>query len=153
MLPPSPSCALLKQFYQEAFALDDFELRENDYVIGSRKCGGNAQYIQKNRFVCHTTFLWDYSKERMNSLLIPKKIPLYRQNRSHEAFLCCLKEYFSSKEHLLETIPPALSKHYTLKEAPPINTLLSTDHRRATQFLDDPWNTRKTDVSRFPKGL
>ncbi|MEM7174931.1 MAG: lipoate--protein ligase family protein [Chlamydiota bacterium] len=132
---PEPILRWAETIYKEAFAITDFKLRENDYVIGLRKCGGNAQYIQKHRFVCHTTFLWDYSKARMRTLLVPQKTPAYRHQRSHEDFLCCLKDYASSKQQLFESLPPVLSKYYTVQEAPPVDKLLSIEHRRATKLL------------------
>ena len=54
---PEPILRWSEQFYQEAFSIPEFHLLENDYVIGKHKCGGNAQYIKKHRFVHLTTFL------------------------------------------------------------------------------------------------
>lgn len=44
-----------------------FRLRENDYVVGERKVGGNAQSISKNRWLHHTSFLWDFRGEVLYS--------------------------------------------------------------------------------------
>lgn len=77
-------------FYAPVFAPRVFALRENDYVLGERKCGGNAQYLSKGRWLHHTSFLWDYSEERMNCLLMPKRKPVYRGQRRHSDFLCKL---------------------------------------------------------------
>ncbi|WVZ07291.1 hypothetical protein V8G54_020637 [Vigna mungo] len=60
--------------YSEVFkGLADFHLRENDYVFGDRKFGGNAQSITKNRWVHHTSFLWDYDVKNMSYLKLPAK--------------------------------------------------------------------------------
>ena len=40
--------------------IPQFHLRENDYVLGNLKFGGNAQYICKESWIHHTTLLWDY---------------------------------------------------------------------------------------------
>ena len=87
---PEPIMRWTEGIYKEAFGLEAFHLRENDYVIGERKCGGNAQYLRKERWLHHTTFLWDYNPALMNLLLHPKKTPKYREGRGHEAFLTCL---------------------------------------------------------------
>lgn len=49
-----------------------------DYVFGDRKFGGNAQSITKNRWVHHTSFLWDYEAKNMSYLKLPAKAPQYR---------------------------------------------------------------------------
>lgn len=70
---PEPIMRWTEALYKQVFDLPDFHLRENDYVIKERKCGGNAQYLRKDRWLHHTTFLWDYKKEHMDLLLQPKK--------------------------------------------------------------------------------
>lgn len=70
-----------------------FQLRENDYVLGEKKIGGNAQSIIKGGWLHHTSFLWDYDQEHMEYLSIPKKQPDYRNNRKHDEFLAKLKIY------------------------------------------------------------
>lgn len=64
-----------------------FDLRDNDYILDNLKIGGNAQTIIKDRWVHHTSFLWDYLPENMKYLQMPKKQPEYRENRSHLDFL------------------------------------------------------------------
>lgn len=49
-----------------------------DYAFGSRKFGGNAQSITKNRWVHHTSFLWDYDVSNMDYLKLPMRAPEYR---------------------------------------------------------------------------
>ena len=71
-----------------------FQLRENDYVIGERKIGGNAQSIGKMGFLHHTSFLWDFNDENMDYLSLPSKRPEYRGDRSHNDFLVKLKDVY-----------------------------------------------------------
>jgi lipoate-protein ligase A len=66
---------------------DSFLLREHDYVVGDKKIGGNAQTITKDRWVHHTSFLWDFDNKNMGYLQLPKKRPEYRQSRDHNDFL------------------------------------------------------------------
>lgn len=49
-----------------------------DYVFGERKFGGNAQAITKNRWLHHTSLLWDFADARMALLKHPSKVPEYR---------------------------------------------------------------------------
>lgn len=132
---PEPVLRWSAHLYQEAFALPGFALKENDYVIGSRKCGGNAQYFQKHRFVHHTTFLWDYTTNRMNTLLFPPKTPAYRQDRPHDAFLCRLKDYFPSQNLLIDSILSTLSRFYTLKKHSSLPTL-APSCRLSTRIIE-----------------
>ena len=135
---PEPILRWSELFYQEALNIPDFHLRENDYVIGKHKCGGNAQYIQKHRFVHHTTFLWDYDPLQMDYLLHPKKTPTYRDGRSHHQFLCRLKEFLPSKSHFISQIKNQLKQTYLVQNTPlnPLIPLLSKPHRKGTtQFL------------------
>lgn len=50
----------------------------SDYVFGNRKFGGNAQSIIKNRWIHHTSFLWDYEVRNMAYLKLPVRAPEYR---------------------------------------------------------------------------
>jgi lipoate-protein ligase A len=78
------------------FIPPDFELRENDYILGDRKMGGNAQTIVKSGWLHHTSFLWDYQPENMEYLTLPKKRPDYRKDRAHSSFLAKLNEAYPS---------------------------------------------------------
>ncbi|KAG2386233.1 hypothetical protein C9374_002679 [Naegleria lovaniensis] len=84
-------------FYNPIFPSSlDFKLRENDYIFyGGKKFGGNAQYVtggKSQRWVHHTSFLWDMNNELMERYLkMPEKKPEYRHSRSHTDFLVTLK--------------------------------------------------------------
>jgi len=134
---PEPIMKWTEAFYQQAFAVADFHLRENDYVIGSHKCGGNAQYLRKGRWLHHTTFLWSYQKERMDLLLHPKKSPKYRQERSHETFLTCLSDHLPCKTACIEAVKKTLSNHFPTHsiELEDLNPHLEKDHRKSTYLL------------------
>eukprot|EP01040_Poterioochromonas_malhamensis_P013159 gene13159-14442_t len=92
-----------------------FQLREHDYVIGDKKIGGNAQSIIKNRWIHHTSFLWNFNGENMEYLQLPKKRPEYRQSRKHTDFLLPISTRLSSIELLERNIFHELAKHYNLK--------------------------------------
>jgi hypothetical protein len=77
-------------------AVPTFRLRENDYVIGDRKIGGNAQGIVKGGFLHHTSFLWDWEDTNMDYLTLPHKRPTYRGDRSHDKFLIRLRDAYGS---------------------------------------------------------
>jgi lipoate-protein ligase A len=136
-LYPEPILRWSEQIYKEAVQLPLFSLRENDYVIGMRKFGGNAQYIRKDRWLHHSTLLWNYKKERMDLLLHPKKTPNYRENRSHEEFLTRLSEHLPNKEDFLLSLKKTLAKRYPTKEIS-LDTIASIQekpHRKSTELL------------------
>jgi lipoate-protein ligase A len=102
--------------YASAWRIPGFFLRENDYVIGDKKCGGNAQYIKKDRWLHHTSFLWNYKAENMEYLQLPAKRPKYRQDRGHQEFLCCLKNYeFDSFHDLSSALLSELVKQFYIE--------------------------------------
>lgn len=131
---PEPILRWSEEFYQEALPIPNFELRENDYVIGEKKCGGNAQYIKKNRFVHHTTFLWDYTSSKMDYLLHPKKTPEYRSGRSHDTFLCRMKDHLPSEKAFFSGIHTTLTNHYLVETISyeSLLPLLAGTHRKTT---------------------
>lgn len=116
---PEPIMRWTGTIYQEVFEHPEFALRENDYVLGNKKCGGNAQYIKKHRWLHHTSFLWDFKKERMKYLLHPKKTPKYREEREHTEFLCTLQEVFPSKGHFIDALKATLGRQFILKTTTP----------------------------------
>ncbi len=121
-------------FYKQALDIEDFCLKEHDYALKNLKCAGNAQYLRKERFVHHTTFLWDFAKENMSYLLQPKKMPTYRDNRSHLDFLCTLKPWIGSIELVREKIIDQLKSLFVVEEISieSLQKALDTPHRKTT---------------------
>lgn len=134
---PEPILRWSAGFYKEALLIPGFSLRENDYVIGNLKCGGNAQYIKKERFVHHTTFIWDFDNTSMEYLLHPKKTPVYRNGRTHVEFLCKLKQCLPSKTHFISSIAATLSKRFNVVTTTlnPLIPLLTKPHRKTTTLF------------------
>lgn len=91
--------------YNEVFqGTADFQLRENDYVFGDCKFGGNAQSITKNRWIHHTSFLWDYEVRNMAYLKQPARAPKYRLARDHTEFICRMKDYMPRSIFIEKTV-------------------------------------------------
>jgi lipoate---protein ligase len=134
---PEPIMRWTEELYKEALSLQEFHLRENDYAIGNRKVGGNAQYLRKEKWLHHSTFLWDYKPQLMDLLLHPKKTPEYRQERDHTAFLTKLSSHLPSKEHFIDRFKSTLKKRYPVEEieVEQISPLLKTPHRKSTLVL------------------
>ena len=96
-----------------------FRLKENDYVLGKRKMGGNAQAIVSGGWLHHTSFLWDYDNMNMEYLTLPDKRPLYRGDRSHDEFLVKLKDYYgkeSDKNSFFTNVKKATGESFELEE-------------------------------------
>ncbi len=134
---PEPILRWSFDLYQKAWNLPNFSLHENDYAIGERKCGGNAQYLRKDRWMHHTSFLWDYQEKNMEYLLLPKKRPAYRLDRSHNDFLCKLKE-FTSLETLVKNLKAELVKRFYIERVSPeeLKEIQSRSYRIGTHSLD-----------------
>ena len=111
-----------------------FLAKENDYTLSGKKFGGNAQYIRKKRWLHHTTLLWDYEPERMKLLKHPPKMPSYRKNRSHDDFLCRLKDFIDKKETVEKAVLDVLRQKFevTLADQEELNAILSRPHRKST---------------------
>lgn len=88
-----------------------FVVRENDYCWGDKKIAGNAQAIVKDRWVHHTSFLWDYKREYMALLQEPERRPQYRRERKHDGFLTPLKRFGFRRRDFLECIEDSLASH------------------------------------------
>ncbi|GMP30578.1 hypothetical protein CsSME_00005185 [Camellia sinensis var. sinensis] len=100
--------------YNKVFeGIGDFHLRENDYVFGSHKFGGNAQSITRKRWIHHTSFLWDFEATNMAYLKLPRKAPEYRLARSHKEFVCRMKEYMPRSVFIDETVK-AIGNHFSV---------------------------------------
>jgi len=124
-----------EKFYTPIFP-DGFRLIENDYAIGKHKFGGNAQYFRKERWLHHSSLLWDFSEENMNYLKMPKSIPKYRENREHVDFLCKLKDFTSRKE-IEKRLLDNLERHFMVRKhnIEEVNKILERPHRKATTHV------------------
>lgn len=132
------------ELYSQAFARlgadVSFNLRENDYVFGDHKFAGNAQALSKDRFVHHTSLLWDYNSENMSLLTNPEKQPDYRAGRDHADFLLALKNVLQSRSSLSNELVAVLADNFfdtceislkdLLKEC-----LLQQNYRRSNTLL------------------
>lgn len=132
---PAPIMQWTAQVYQPLFHFLPFKLHENDYVLGEKKFGGNAQSITKDRWLHHSSMLYDYDPVLMNCLKIPSKAPLYRKQRSHEDFVCCLRPYWPTLNHLKKDLVKCLTNQFTvnfmcLEE---LQKIASLPHRKATR--------------------
>lgn len=127
-----------EQIYMPVFEGCTFSLRENDYTLGEKKIGGNAQSLLKDRFLHHTSFLWNFDPQKMNCLLIPKKQPKYRQNRSHESFLSPLAPHFPSQEVFIERLKNALSQQFCIEPLSYEEACKTLDlpHRKTTTMVE-----------------
>jgi lipoate---protein ligase len=130
---PEPILRWANDFYQHAWGVKGFSLWEHDFVIGDTKCGGNAQYIQKDRWLLHTSFLYDFRQSNMDLLRLPKKRPAYRADRSHAEFLCRLKNH-ASLDVLITGIKKELANRFTVlpcfeKE---YSSVLHREYRKST---------------------
>lgn len=132
---PEPILRWAGDLYADAWKIPEFHLKENDYCIGMRKCAGNAQYIKKERWLHHTSFLWDYSEKNMLHLRLPDKRPKYRQDRSHEDFLVRLKEYGHTPDALLEKLKNTLVKQFYIQEFD-LGSWKRLPHRESTHLIE-----------------
>ncbi|KAF3329959.1 putative lipoate-protein ligase A [Carex littledalei] len=115
-LYPQPIMSWTGTLYQDALRdFGKFSLRENDYVFDNLKFGGNAQSITKNKWIHHTSFLWDYDERNMEYLKHPQRTPKYRSERSHIEFLCRMKDIIPSKSVFIEKTLNSLQKHFVLQ--------------------------------------
>lgn len=133
---PKPILDWSATIYRPLF--NGFEVRENDYVFGEKKFGGNAQYIQKNRWLHHTSFLWDYDPEKMNYLKLPERRPQYRGERSHEAFLCSLQFLFNKKDNLVHSLCQHFENTLSARSVflDELEEMLKQPHRKTTIKLE-----------------
>ncbi|KAK9858459.1 hypothetical protein WJX84_006609 [Apatococcus fuscideae] len=117
----------------------NFRLACHDYVYDENKFGGNAQAITKQRWLHHTSFLWDFQEARMALLQHPARVPAYRKGREHLKFLMRLKDIMPLRDAFLGQMEQALTSHgFHLQEASmeEVNAILPKDHLRSTKLID-----------------
>ncbi|KAJ3673797.1 hypothetical protein LUZ60_005789 [Juncus effusus] len=113
---PQPIMAWSGKLYENALQnFGEFHLRENDYAFNNKKFGGNAQSIIKNRWIHHTSFLWNYDVNNMEYLKIPSRAPKYRSERSHVEFLCKMKDILPSKSIFIEKTLNSVENHFVFQ--------------------------------------
>ncbi|XP_078435048.1 biotin/lipoate A/B protein ligase family [Wolffia australiana] len=114
---PKPIMSWTSKLYSKSLSgLVDFSLRENDYVIGDRKFGGNAQSITKARWLHHTSFLWNYDPRDMKYLKHPPRAPSYRSMRTHSEFLCTMNGFLSSSSEFTERTVASVGDYFSLRQ-------------------------------------
>lgn len=123
--------------YQPLFKGIPVALRENDYTLHGKKWGGNAQAFAKERWLHHSSLLWDFCDEKMNYLLFPPKTPEYREGRSHSEFLCRLRDCWQNREMFFDGLKNQLERHFVLEEATTdeLDRIVERPHRKATSCL------------------
>lgn len=126
-----------EELLQPVFGNKNFRARENDYVLGDKKFGGNAQYFTKDRWLHHTSVLWNYSSEEMKVLKMPPKMPEYRNRRDHSQFLCRLNEHFTSKDEFFSGVTKSLTHnfHLTPTTLEVVRPILQAPHRKACEYV------------------
>lgn len=127
-----------EMLYGPLFAQNSsFCLRENDYVVGEKKIGGNAQYFSKKKWLHHTSFLWDYCPEKMRVLTLPSIAPKYRKGRSHEDFLSKLSFFFKDKEAFTKGFLQELQRHFYVQYSnfEEASAVLALPHRKSLEVI------------------
>lgn len=134
---PGPILEWNASLFDKALKDHGFEALENDYVLHNKKFGGNAQYLTKKRWLHHSSLLWNYQESLMDCLLLPPRMPNYRDNRSHHHFLCKLSDYLPSIAYLEEKIIEELHNRFEVIETPMkyVEEILKRPHRKATQWV------------------
>ncbi len=124
-----------EKFYQQALPTLDMQLVENDYVMAGRKFGGNAQYLCKGRWLHHSSLLWDYDPAMMQYLLMPPKVPSYRQGRQHDDFLCRLRDHIPEKSLVVQQIQQSIRECFLVHDVnkEELQKIKCLPHRQATQ--------------------
>lgn len=126
------------KIYSQVFSGAPFSVCENDYVLGNKKCAGNAQYITRHRMLHHTSLLWDFSESQMAYLRYPPKTPKYRRGRSHTDFLCCIKDYLPSPQSFFDSLCAILAEEFLFSfvELDSLAELKSQPHRASTKRVN-----------------
>ena len=120
-----------------------FSLREHDYCWGDRKVGGNAQSVSRDRWVHHTSFLWDFDARNMLLLRMPERRPEYRRDRGHADFLVPMSSLSASasREGFLDALEERLRESFdvrtaTLGEALEVTARPEAQERRGNAFVE-----------------
>jgi lipoate-protein ligase A len=109
---------------------------ETDYVLEKNKVGGTAQYVKKDRILHHTSFLFDFSNEKLSLLKTPQKAPSYRQNRPHATFVTSLKSHFTKPQDFVDPYLKELTKEFSLTEISMLEILQDLKSPKQTVYLE-----------------
>ena len=135
------------EVYREALArgsgVRSFHLRDNDYTVGDGddgeglKFGGNAQSIVRDRWLHHTSFLWEFDPDTMHRYLqMPKKMPDYRGDREHRSFLRPMHEFIDTPDTFFDSLVDELGTRYDVEETDveaAWEAVEGLDHRRSNK--------------------
>ena len=136
---PDPILQWTSQVYRDALqrcGIDSFATHANDYCIGDKKFGGNAQSISGKRWLHHTSLLWDYEPARMELLRMPARRPEYRADRSHGQFVRGLAASgVPERSQLMSALLGAVGERFNLQEVSVQEALpaLAVEHRKTTR--------------------
>ena len=138
---PEPILRWTSDVYADALercGVEGFATHANDYCLGDRKFGGNAQSISGKRWLHHTSLLWDYEPERMSLLQLPTRRPAYRADRPHGDFVRGLAAGgVPDRSALLDAIVAAASDRLELHTVgvDAVAEAMRTQHRRVTTLI------------------
>lgn len=94
--------------------------------------------ITKDKWIHHTSFLWDYDADHMAYLKLPQKRPEYRSDRDHDAFLSKLANSVADDANLdtsvavnslADSLAAALAPDFDVAPAP-LEAALEAEARR-----------------------
>ncbi len=127
-------------------------------MFGEHKFGGNAQSITKQRWVHHTSFLWDFQPAHMEYLQHPPRMPDYRQARAlprytrvtqlahvsaqgrpHTDFICRLRDRWPRRSMLGDRVAAQLLRTgFRVQEVPlaAAEDILRRPHHSGTTLVD-----------------
>ena len=116
-----------------------FTTNANDYCVGTRKFGGNAQSISGKRWLHHTSLLWEYDRARMALLRMPASRPEYRADRPHDDFIRGLADAgVPDRDTFVAALIAATSERLELTEVSIDETraAVAAPHRKMTRAVD-----------------
>ena len=117
----------------------DFQLKVDDYCLGSRKFAGNAQHFQRSRWLHHSSILWTANLSLMARYLhIPSKQPEYRAGRAHSDFVVPLNSLYGHPDEVFAEMLQVLQSSYDVQDltVEEVSEICTLKHRKGTQVLE-----------------
>jgi lipoate-protein ligase A len=106
----------------------------SDLARDGRKFSGNSLRCKREHFLYHGTLLYDFDLSLISSLLgVPPRVPEYRANRPHEAFVGNLQV---PREALVTCLASAFGACETMSDWPDERTKMLVSER----YSRDSWN-------------